>query len=193
MSIVEVVLAMLIVSIVVAGALNAIGETVKQQRVHVEHARAMALAQDLLNEITICAYEDTSLPTFGPEAGETRATYDDVDDFNGLKESPPLVGLGLPATTWDGWTRAVSVGYATVGKPGVGMLSDSGLKHITVSVTAPSGKSWTIDGLRARAGLYDKKADRSGAYTARVGVTLEIGDDPATALQQSAALANTVP
>ncbi|MBK7403697.1 MAG: type II secretion system protein [Phycisphaerales bacterium] len=192
-SLVEAVVAMGIVSIVVVGAMSAIGTVAARQRDLIEQTRAVALAQALLGEIIAQPYEDSVLPTFGPEIGEVRALFDDVDDYADLVESPPTPGLSLLDSAWNGWKRTTRIKYVQLADPSATAAADSGLKSISVSVRAPSGRTVTLVGLRARAGLYDKTAESTGAYTARVGVSIEIAGDGDSTIQQSAALTNTVP
>ena len=92
---------------------------------------ATFLGEELMEEIKSKSFEDPNdPPVFGPEAGETRATYDDVDDYNGLAETP---------TGFAGYSRSVTVSYVDpesnpldLDAPVVGPTS---LKRVLVTVT----------------------------------------------------------
>jgi type II secretory pathway pseudopilin PulG len=76
-----------------------------------ELTTAMNLAGNIRECMTGVAYTDPTNPThWGSEAGETTATYNDLDDFDGKTFSPPLdarrQSLGTPFANW---TQSVSV------------------------------------------------------------------------------------
>ena len=45
----------------------------------------------------------------GPEPGEGRAAYDDIDDYNGLVDAPPVDSTGAPIPGYAGYSVAVAV------------------------------------------------------------------------------------
>jgi MSHA pilin protein MshD len=91
----------------------------------------------------------------GPDTGETRAAFDDVDDYHGLAEPD---GSGLfhdqngttLAGTWAGFSRQVTVHYiasatATINATqplSSGLSTDS--KRIVVTVTSPLGETFEL-------------------------------------------------
>lgn len=94
---------------------------------------ATSLAQTLMEEIESKRYDENTAPpwsaTLGSETGETgRATYNDVDDFNGYSENP------IP--NFGGYSLSVSVSYVQPGDletPVVGTTTD--FKRIMVTVS----------------------------------------------------------
>lgn len=53
---------------------------------------------------------DPDFPTnWGPEAGESVATYDDVDDLSQNTFSPPRGSNGETLTAYEGWEQTISV------------------------------------------------------------------------------------
>jgi len=46
--------------------------------------------------------------SFGPEEGSV-ASFDDIDDLNGLVQTPPIGGDGLKLVSFEGWTQKVRV------------------------------------------------------------------------------------
>lgn len=99
--------------------------------------RSAALAQSYLDEILGKRFDENSAPrgippcrsnctlsaSFGPDAGETRAQFDDVDDYDGLDEgegqATPLQDAdGTTRTGYDNFRVRVSVRYMNVGASG---------------------------------------------------------------------------
>lgn len=92
--------------------------------------RSAALAQSYLDEILGKRFDENSAPrgippcrtnctlsaSFGPDGGETRAQYDDVDDYNGMDEgegqlTPLQDADGNTRTGYDNFRVRVSVRY----------------------------------------------------------------------------------
>lgn len=111
----EVIISGLIVSTMLVAALEATLMCQHGREELNDHARAVALADDLLSEILTCAYQDPNQATvFGRESGEgatTRADFDDVDDYNGWSAAPPERRDGTPLFDDDTWRRVVTVAY----------------------------------------------------------------------------------
>jgi len=109
----------------------------------VNMARANHLASNLFEEIRSKRWDENTgaaSATLGPDS-ETRATYDDVDDFHGLNETPPQDSLGVAISGSTGFRQQVSVCY--VADTAVNTCLGSGTsnyKKITVTVTDPQGR-----------------------------------------------------
>lgn len=145
--------------------------------------KALALAQAMMDEVLTKRWDDntangggpiitsetlvgsrgtsaitpsaTTPAGLGPETGETRAVFDDVDDYHGLLEPD---GLGVfrdqngttLAGTWAGFRRTVTVHYiasatATINATqplSSGLSTDS--KRIVVTVTSPLGETFEL-------------------------------------------------
>ena len=137
-TLVEVCVSVLIVGVMLAAALQTVGQSGLMQYRLSERSRANHLARMLMAEVLQQAYaETTAARVFGAESGESRATYEDVDDYNGLVESPPANKDGstfnLPsASTWKRTVAVVWIDPTTlsVASP----QTETGAKLITVSV-----------------------------------------------------------
>lgn len=82
------------------------------------------LSQELLEEIRLRKWDQSSAATasyvatptvIGIDAGETatnKLTFNDIDDFNGWTESPPRDPLNNTIPSFSGYTRSVTVAYA---------------------------------------------------------------------------------
>jgi prepilin-type N-terminal cleavage/methylation domain-containing protein len=138
-TLVEAVMAMLIVSLLLVAAMRAVGASTLMQYKAAERTTGRLLAAGLMSDILALSYEDPlTTPAFGIEAGESassKATFDDIDDYNGWTESPlqerdGTVMSNLPS----GWRRSVVVQWVNPTTLTQVMSSESGLKQITVSV-----------------------------------------------------------
>lgn len=139
-SLVEAAISILLVSVVIVAALNTVGAAKVGRQKNADRARGTLLAQDLMSEILLKAYEEPiDSVNFGRETGESgshRAEYDDVDDYDGWSASPPQDADRNDMTYLAGWERTVSVVF-TDGNDVTGTaVSDLGVKRVTVTVTA---------------------------------------------------------
>lgn len=166
MSLIELVVTIVIMAIVLTGIAVLFFDTVKKTPEPVIDIRAAELGQAYLDEILTKRYDENSgqggtprcnstdpgskacSTTLGPDPGETRATYDDVDDYNGLNESPPKDALGNTRTGYANYRVQVSVVYAGTGADGLGLASNQDAKLITVTVTSPLGTKMVFSAYR---------------------------------------------
>lgn len=92
-SLIEVLLAIILVGIAVASLVAANASFTKENSAGTELSTAEFLIEQI-RELTIqlpVVDPETEYATFGPEAGEaTVADYDDLDDFDGADFSPPI-------------------------------------------------------------------------------------------------------
>ncbi len=113
-SYIEAVGSVVILGLAVVTGLHMHGSYIRGIAVDVDTVAARELGSDLMAEILVEPFEDTSLApgSFGRGAGETeRADFDDVDDYDGWTESPPQKPDGTPMTDsqYDGFQRTVTV------------------------------------------------------------------------------------
>lgn len=151
----ESVIASGVLALLVVAGLNASGALGVARRDLGDRALAAGLAADILSEITALPYEDPTNAEgkLGPEADETpsRDVFDDVDDYAGLMESPPLDASGIALTTEAGWEQSVDVRFATFDWAAISETSDDvGLKQITVTVRLRGKVMASLSAIRAR-------------------------------------------
>ena len=182
LSLIEAVISMVIVATLMVMALSTLGTLARARQVQSAQCRAPALARRLMSEIFQTCYEEPdATPVFGPEspeAGYSRADYDDVDDYNGWSASPPRMKDGTVVENLTGWTRSVTVQYVDPDSIGTPTGSDYGLKRITVTVTDPRGDPTYLVALRSRSSIYDQQPASETTYVSWAGVELQIGSDP---------------
>ncbi|MGH7180055.1 MAG: hypothetical protein ACREJC_21940 [Tepidisphaeraceae bacterium] len=82
-----------------------------QNRTAADMTTAMLLASNVREAMTGLSFRDpyTGTTTFGPETGETLATYNDVDDFDGRSFSPPIDSLRATIPSMSQYTQFVAV------------------------------------------------------------------------------------
>jgi len=155
-TLVEVVVAMLLVSVLLVAALSTVGASRAGQRHTLDQSLAANLAQNLLEEVSGQAYEDPDGSSgFGPEPDEpthTRATFDDVDDYAGWAASPPTLPDGVAIDGAHRFRREVSVNYADLTRPDQTVTSDSGAKRVTVTVSMEGRILARATAIRSRSG-----------------------------------------
>lgn len=169
-TLIEVVAGMVVFSIVMVIVVNLVMGQATRSVDPIVQSRASHLAQSLLDEIMRTRFDENSgasAPGFrcneaspctpgsglGPDSGETRSTFDDVDDFNGLNISgshfrdsrgQAITAAGNVAFT--GFALAVQVFYDDNldGVRDGGGAYTGNVKLISVTVTTPLDEPLTF-------------------------------------------------
>ncbi len=171
-SLVEVVISMLVVSVLLVAALQAVGASKTGQLTVADRTEAVLLAQDLLAEIVILPFEDpeNASSIIGPETGEAAADdrigLDDVDDYNGWNGDPPIERDGTPIDSASNLKRVVTVIWANPTTLAPAALVGTGVKRIDVVV---------LDGDRELARLFAfRSSSNRNAFELRRLSSLEL-------------------
>lgn len=183
-SLAECAFSLLLTALVIVGALQATAMT-QRMRLQVQtRAKGFELAQLLLTEIMQCSYVDPgSSPTFGAESGESRSTFNDVDDYNNYVESPSVTDKsGNSLSGYSGWSRSVQINWVVPADPtGASSSTETGLKRIRVTATnLISGDSVTLYGLRSNKGVSELKPPAATTYVEWAGAKVTVGSGAAT-------------
>ncbi len=116
----------------------------------------VAYANSLMEEVVSKSFEDPDAATgsFGTEEG-SRAAYDDVDDYDGLNNSPPQELDGTNLSDYNGFTRSVAVDNVTAADPdpitpGADGSSEFKRIRVTVAWTGGKGGECTLTTLRTK-------------------------------------------
>lgn len=153
-SLIEAVMAMLIVSIMFTAALNTLsGARLAQERV-AERSRGLQLAQAKLTEIMALPYEEpVQAVMFGPESGEgtPRFPFDDVDDFHNWSESPVRDRQGQVVPGLENGRRTVTVTFVDPDNQLAVSSTETGVKCVTVTVWRDQRQIATAVALKTRA------------------------------------------
>ncbi|WP_168427368.1 type II secretion system protein [Candidatus Colwellia aromaticivorans] len=144
----------------------------QQSAEQLHQVKAAELAQSMLNEIQNKAFDqhsdmaggrlrcgETGAPAcstvMGAETGESRATFNDVDDYNGLDYSAGEIknSQGLPLDLYIGYAMLIRVcNDADYSGPSCDGASDANIstaKLIVVTITTPTDFSMSFSTYRA--------------------------------------------
>jgi MSHA pilin protein MshD len=140
-SLIEVIVAMLLISVGVLGLLSAMNTTVKSSADPMVRKQAIAVAESLLEEITL---KDFANPT-GGYTGTDRAQFDDVSDYAGYQTTTGIVDISGAAI---GGLSSYNITSVTVANAALGSIGSSDAKLITVTVAAPGGEAISLSAYR---------------------------------------------
>jgi len=159
-TLIELVVFIVVVAVGISGTILAINQSVALAPRTMEQTRAMEIAQAYLDEIITKRFDQNSgqggLPTcdspnpgassnpcsntLGPEGGESRATFNDVDDYHGINDSPPLDASGAEFASPHYTDFRVQIDVSYAGSE-VGLGNNRYAKRISVVVISPFGQS----------------------------------------------------
>ncbi len=137
LSMAETVISTLLIGFILISTLQIVGPMKRSTSVHADRLVAANLAIELTEEIATKRWTSPVLDdpnSIGPEQGDTRVTYDDIDDFSGWSASPPMLSTGIHNTALTGWTRRVSVDHVLMSDASTVSGTYTGLKRVTVTV-----------------------------------------------------------
>ena len=106
-SLFELVIAITIVSVAIAGVMSVFVVTTQHSADPMARQQAQLIAEAYLDEILLKRFYDPDTNNVCPTAVETRGTYDNVCDYSGLVQSPPQDQFGN--ATVSGFTVSVTV------------------------------------------------------------------------------------
>lgn len=139
-SLIELIVAMLLISVGVLGILSAMNTLVKNSADPMVRKQAIAVAESLLEEI---ALKDFANPT-GGYSGPDRAQFDDVSDYAGYATT----GIMDISGTAIGGLGGYNISSVTVANTALGNIASTDAKLITVTVTAPGGETISMSTFR---------------------------------------------
>jgi hypothetical protein len=177
-TIVEAAISAIVLGLLAAATLNTVSSAAASRRVTADRSRARLLADDLIGELNPLAYADPSneAAALGPDALETngasRVLFDDVDDYHGLTESPPMETDGKVIPGLTGWTRETRVQWASPASPTTNAAFETTVKRITVTVRRGNRVLARSETLRSGAWIKAGRTNKSGnASTVEASVT----------------------
>jgi MSHA pilin protein MshD len=163
-TLIELIVTMLIISIAALGVTYVLGLGLQHQADPMWQVKAVALAQAYAEEIASRRYDEQTpsggVPPCSPSTtpcsaagafddGESRAEYDDIDDYDGVLDKPPRDTDGNPLPEYASYQVAVAVAYATPAQASVlGLDSGTDAKIVTITVSNPEGGAMSFSTLR---------------------------------------------
>jgi hypothetical protein len=149
---VEVLVSTVIVGVLMVSSLSTIAASRRSQWMECNEARGIAIADALMAEITnLPMREPTCDCGFGVESGESggnRMTFDDVDDYNGLVDSPPSSRNGTACAGYSDLSRTVAIDLVTTADWNATSATYVGVYRITVKVLSGTKEVCRIVGYR---------------------------------------------
>ena len=156
-TLIELIITMVIISIAVVAVVTAISGSVGRSADPIVQGKSAALAQTYLDEILTKRFAEstptggvppatTNLCLIGPDGSETRATFNDVDDYHNLSDAPPNDQAGGDLPGYAGYRVDVAVDCDGTG---AGLATNEAAKRIRVTVTSPDGAAMDFSVFRA--------------------------------------------
>lgn len=104
-TLIEIIVTIVVLAIAATALLNVFSSTIRSSADPVIQQQAISIAEAYMEEISLKAFVDPD----GVNAGETRASFDNVQDYNGLTDVGAVdqSGTGIPALV--GYTVTVLV------------------------------------------------------------------------------------
>lgn len=138
-SLIELIVFIVIVSVGLAGILSVMNVTTQHSADPMVRKQALAIAESLMEEITL---KDYSNPP-GGYTGTDRSQFDDVSDYASYNTTTGIVDIsGTPV----GGLSNYNISSVTVTIPGVSGVAEA--KLITVTVTGPGNESLSMSTYR---------------------------------------------
>lgn len=136
-TLIELIITIVIISISLTGILSIVNLTTSHSADPMVQQQSIAVAESYLEEILLLPVIDPD----GSNAGETRATYDNVDDYNGLTDTGAQNQSGAAISGLGVYNVSVTINDETV--------SGINMKAITVQVDRAGIGSIRLIGYRA--------------------------------------------
>lgn len=156
-TLIELVISMVIISIAVVGVLLVMTFTSSHSADPMVEHQAVAIAESYLEEIMLLPFDEdaasggiTAEGALGPDAGESRGTFDDVNDFAGLADIGATDLNGAPISGLANYSVAVTVSTDGDLGPVGSKVAAADAQLVTVTVTHTSGVAITLSGYRTR-------------------------------------------
>lgn len=135
-TLVELILSMVIISIALTGIFSVINLTVSHSADPIVQYQAIAIAEAYLEEILL----QSAIDPDGTNAGETRASYDNVADYDGLNDVGAHNQQGVMLSSLSAYTVSVAVADQAI----AGLTA----KKITVTVSGPGVSGLALVGYK---------------------------------------------
>ena len=136
-TLIELIITIVIISIALTGILSIVNLTTSHSADPMVQQQSIAIAESYLEEILLLPIIDPD----GSNAGETRATFDNMDDYNGLIDSGARNQAGSAISGLDIYNVSVTVNDEVV--------SGVNMKVVTVVVDRAGIGSIRLTGYRA--------------------------------------------
>ena len=142
-TLIEMVVAIVIIGVGVAGVLAAYMSSVRSSADAVVGKQMVAIAEEMMEEVLLKPYSSTLAAGAGTTCGQpaaNRSAFDDVGDYNGYQTAGICDGDGIAVPGLEGYGVVVAVQVAAL---------DGIANALRVTVTASHGtQTFVLDGFR---------------------------------------------
>ncbi len=140
-SIIEVLLAAVVMSLMLVAALELLGHLGSARHSAMQSGAQDRYIIDTIQEIMLVDYEDQSDPDhFGPETGEVnRSQFDDIDDYHDWSGAPQTQS-GDAYSDLAHTTSLISVRFVQANDLQTTAATDEGFKEVTIVVSESDGR-----------------------------------------------------
>jgi MSHA pilin protein MshD len=135
-TLIELIITIVIISVALTGIMGVVNITAKHSADPIVQQQAVAIAESYLEEILLLPVTDPD----GSNAGESRSTFDNINDYNGLSDTGARDQSGNAITNLSNYNVSVATNNASVS--GVTMTA------VTVTVTR-TNTTLSLTGYRA--------------------------------------------
>ena len=136
-TLVELIISIIIISIALAGILGLVNLTVVHSADPLVQHQAIAIAESYIEEVALLAITDPD----GTNAGETRSSYDNIDDYHGLSDNGAHDQLGDAITGLENYNVTIAINDQ--------IISGVTMKAINVTVDRPGSSTINLTAYRA--------------------------------------------
>jgi MSHA pilin protein MshD len=143
-SLIELVLFIVVVSIGIAGILSVMNITTRHSADPLVRKQALAIAESMLEEIELKDFANPSGGFTGAPVQANRTQFDDVSDYNGFSTTGIYTMDGVAV----GGLSAYSVSVTVASSATLGGISGGEAKLVTITVTEPGNEAMTLEGYR---------------------------------------------
>ena len=149
-TLIEMVITIVILGIALSALISSLSSGISQSATPLWESRSLELTQAYLDEILAMKFDGTQPLGGGVVSGvcaistdgQSRANFDDVDDYDGLNDSPPqLIESSLDMSTYSDFSVLVSVSCSGTE---LNLSDDAFAKRIVVTVNVPGGQSRSV-------------------------------------------------
>ncbi len=144
MTLVELVITIVIVGIAAAAMYSAMAAIVGRSADPLLRQQSLAIAEAYLEEILLQPFLDSG-GSVCPAAPASRASYDNVCDYNGLNDNGARDARGQAIAALSGYRV-----QATVSAQAWAGLAAANVLYVQVTVTDPAGQQLVLGGYRTR-------------------------------------------
>ena len=152
-TLIELIITIVVMGIALAALVSSLSVGIGRSAQPMWEGKALELSQAYLDEVLAMAFDDQT-PSGGGEVlaaenpcsysneGQGRELYDDVDDYNGVSDSPPvLIDSTIDMSRYTNYQVDITVVCAGTD---LGLDNNDMAKRITVTVSVPSGESRSV-------------------------------------------------